>query len=51
MRKDNEIEFLRKKNYTFIEEIGQGGTGKTVLIKDEVIDEVFVCKKYSPYFK
>jgi len=30
-------------------DIGQGGTGKTVLLKDELIDECFVCKKYSPY--
>jgi len=50
MKKNAQIEFLRKKNYVFLNEIGQGGTGKTVLIKDEMIDEVFVCKKYSPYY-
>ena len=43
------IEFLRKKDYKFIEEIGQGGTGRTVLLKDEIINEFFVCKKYSHY--
>ncbi len=43
------IEFLRKKNYKFLQEIGQGGTGKTILIEDEYIDEIFICKKYSPY--
>src|SRR5690625_833004 len=47
--KDRIIEFLRSKDYTFIKEIGQGGTGKTVLLKDETIDESFVCKKYSPF--
>lgn len=45
------IQFLRKKDFTYLNDIGQGGTGKTILIKDEIIDEVFVCKKYNPYFK
>jgi eukaryotic-like serine/threonine-protein kinase len=46
--KDQNINFLRKKDYKFIREIGQGGTGRTILIKDDEIDEIFVCKKYSP---
>lgn len=50
MKKNEQIDFLRKKSYVFQSEIGQGGTGKTILIKDELIDEVFVCKKYSPYY-
>jgi serine/threonine-protein kinase len=29
-------------------ELGQGACGKTVLLYDDVIDEHFVCKKYSP---
>lgn len=45
------IQFLRQKDFRYIKDIGQGGTGKTILLKDEIIDEVFVCKKYSPYFK
>jgi serine/threonine protein kinase len=45
------IEFVRTKDFIFIEEIGQGGTGKTVTLKDDIIDELFVCKKYSPYYK
>jgi len=45
------IEFIRKKNYRFLKEIGQGGTGRTVLIKDDIIDETFICKKYSPSFE
>ena len=40
------IEFIRQKDYKFIEEIGQGGTGRTVLLEDEIINERFVCKKY-----
>ena len=44
------IEFIRQKDYKFIEEIGQGGTGRTVLLEDEIINERFVCKKYSPFY-
>lgn len=51
MQKEQIIEFLRKKDFKFLKEIGQGGTGKTILLKDELIDEVFVCKKYSPFYK
>ncbi len=46
---DNVIEFVRKRNYILIRELGQGSCGKTVLLHDDVIDELFVCKKYSPY--
>ena len=45
------IEFIRKKDYKLVKEIGQGGTGRTVLLKDEQIGEHFVCKKYSPYYE
>lgn len=51
MQKNSQIEFLRKKDYKFLKEIGQGGTGRTILIKDEIIDETFVCKKYSPFYE
>ena len=43
------IKFIRAKEYTFQRNVGQGGTGKTILVKDEVTDMNFVCKKYSPY--
>lgn len=46
---NEKIQFIIRKHYIFQEDIGQGGTGKTILIKDELLDEVFVCKKYSPY--
>jgi len=46
-----EIQFLRKRDYKFLREIGQGGLGRTVLLKDEFIDEVFLCKKYSPIYE
>ena len=45
------IEFLRKKDYRLIKELGSGACVKTVLLYDEIIDERFVCKKYLPYFK
>lgn len=47
---DKTIEFLRKKDYVLVKEIGQGACGKTVLLRDDVIHEHFVCKKYSPIF-
>lgn len=43
-----DVTFLRKRDYKLIRELGEGACGKTVLIHDEVIDEYFVCKKYSP---
>ncbi len=45
------IKFLRKKDFKFIREIGQGGTGRTVLLEDQIINERFVCKKYSPLYE
>ncbi|MES3007036.1 MAG: protein kinase family protein [Pseudomonadota bacterium] len=48
---ENVIEFVRKRNYVLVRELGQGACGKTVLLRDDVIDELFVCKKYSPYYE
>jgi len=44
------VEFLRKKDFEFKQELGQGACGRTVLLYDAVIDESFVCKKYSPVY-
>lgn len=44
------IESVRSKDFKYISEIGQGGTGRTVLLHDEIIDESFVCRKYSPLY-
>lgn len=44
------ISFLRKKDYKLIKNIWQWWTWKTVLLKDTLIDEDFVCKKYSPFY-
>jgi len=43
------IQFLRKRDYRLVRELGQGASGKTVLLYDEQIEEHFVCKKYVPY--
>lgn len=43
------IQFLRRRDYTLVQELGQGACGKTVLLHDPQIDEHFVCKKYVPY--
>ena len=42
------IPFIRSKDYKFIQNLGSGSFGRTVLIKDELIDELYACKKYEP---
>ncbi|MGV0982277.1 MAG: protein kinase family protein [Polynucleobacter sp.] len=42
------IEFPQPKNYILEKELGQGACGRTVVIFDPIINERFVCKKYSP---
>ena len=43
------VEFKPVKGYEVLDDnLGSGSFGKTILIKDLSIDEVFVCKKYSP---
>ncbi len=51
MTKGDIVNFLRSRDYEFIKEIGQGACGRTVLLYDHVINEHFVCKKYSPLDK
>jgi|SRR5579863_8716598 len=46
---DEVIQFLRKRDYILVKELGEGACGKTVLLHDDQIDEDFVCKKYLPY--
>lgn len=45
---NNIIKFLKQKDYEKIQSIGQGGLGKTILMLDTEINELFVCKKYEP---
>jgi serine/threonine-protein kinase len=42
------VEFVRKKDFVLKRELGQGACGRTVLLYDSIIDEQFVCKKFSP---
>lgn len=43
------ITFLRKKDYIMLNnDLGGGSFGKTVLLKDSYIDELFVAKMYKP---
>lgn len=43
------IQFLRKRDYKWVKELGKGACGLTVLLLDDYINEKFVCKKYVPY--
>lgn len=46
---ENEIiKFLREKDFKLVKWLDRGGFGKTALLKDDIIDEQFVCKKYAP---
>lgn len=43
------ISFLKQKDYVMVNnDLGGGSFGKTVVIKDPFIDELFVAKKYEP---
>jgi len=46
---DEIVKFIRSKDFILVKSLGQGACGKTVLLKDDIITEYFVCKKYSPY--
>lgn len=46
---DNQlVKFLRQKDFVLERRLGQGATGNTVLLFDNVINEYFACKKYEP---
>lgn len=43
------IPFLKQKDYIMVNNnLGGGSFGKTVLLQDPFIDELFVAKKYEP---
>jgi serine/threonine-protein kinase len=44
----NIVHFLRTRDYVFVKELGRGACGRTVLLRDDVLSQFFVCKKYSP---
>jgi serine/threonine-protein kinase len=43
------IQFIRKRDYVYVRELGQGACGRTVLLHDDLLDAHLVCKKYTPY--
>lgn len=44
--------FLKQKDYIMVNnDLGGGSFGKTVLIQDPFIDELFVAKKYEPEYE
>lgn len=48
MKEGQLIRFKKPKEYEFIRQLTPGGTGKTVLMRDMTINELFVCKKFDP---
>lgn len=45
------ISFLKQKDYVMVNnDLGGGSFGKTVVLKDPYVDELFVAKKYEPEF-
>lgn len=43
------IQFIKQKDYIMVNnDLGGGSFGKTVLLQDPFIDELFVAKKYEP---
>lgn len=41
------IPFIRSKDYKFIQNLGTGSFAKTVLLRDEIIDELYACKNMN----
>jgi len=50
LKENDIIPFIRQKDFNYIKDVGKGGFGRAVLLKDLSIDEMFVCKKYEPYY-
>lgn len=48
LEKNEVLVFTRSKEYIFKKFVGSGGTGRTVLLKDDILDKYFICKKYEP---
>lgn len=46
------VKFLKKKDYLMVNNnLGSGAFGQTVLLQDPFINELFVAKKYEPYYE
>lgn len=42
------VKFIRQKDYVYEKVIGKGGTSKTVLLTDDILNLKIVCKAYDP---
>ncbi|MCK9328706.1 MAG: protein kinase family protein [Candidatus Cloacimonetes bacterium] len=50
LKKGEMVQFFRQKDYEVLNpNLGGGSFGKTIIIRDNLIDEIFVCKKYEPF--
>ncbi len=49
--KDDIIRFIKSKEYKYLKEVGQGGTGRTILIRDDTPDELFIVSAREFGFK
>lgn len=49
LKNNSILKFAQTKEYVFLKNIGQGGTGKTILVKDKITKYEFIFKKYEPY--
>lgn len=45
------VAFPTNRKYEFVRALKSGGTGKTILMQDTMLNKFFVCKKYSPMQK
>lgn len=46
------VKFLKQKDYLMVNNsLGSGSFGQTVLLQDPFIEELFVAKKYEPYYE
>lgn len=48
MEPGKSITFPKPRAFVWVKELGHGAAGRTVLLRDDILDELFVCKKYSP---
>ena len=48
MKSGDIIEFNRKKQFKYVKDLGEGGTGNTHLFLDDTTNMYFAIKKYSP---
>jgi serine/threonine-protein kinase len=47
-----EIQFQSfNQKFNYIKELGSGGTGRTILVKDKLTNVLFAIKKFTPISK